>query len=107
MDASRQAISSAILTAEVQGQKCWVLGYCRALGGDLDLDGATTLLKGISTTNYEYEEWLRMLGTDRHFAQAQSCQREAVFGGALPSPLFANCGDNLRRLPEEPRNTCA
>lgn len=28
-------------------------GYCRALGGDLDLDSATTLVKGI-----EYEEWL-------------------------------------------------
>ena len=58
MDASRQTISSAILTAEVQGQKFWVLDIVGPLSGDLDLDGATTLLKGISTTNYEYEEWL-------------------------------------------------
>ena len=37
----------AVLTAEVQGQKCWVLDICRALSGDLGLDGTTTLLKGI------------------------------------------------------------
>jgi hypothetical protein len=32
------------------------LGYCRAFSGELDLDSATTLLKRMSTTNYEYEE---------------------------------------------------
>ena len=42
-----RAISSAFLTAEVQGQKLLGPGYCRALSGDLGLDGATTLLKGI------------------------------------------------------------
>jgi hypothetical protein len=34
-----------------------------------------------------------MLGTNKYFAQAQSCQCEAVFGGACLPPLFANCGD--------------
>jgi hypothetical protein len=49
-----------ICNSHCRGPRPEVLGpgYCRALSGDLDLDGATILLKGISTTNYEYEEWL-------------------------------------------------
>ena len=77
-------------------------GYYRALSGDLDLDGATTLLKGISTTNYEYEEWLRMLGTHKYFAQAQCCLREAVCGGACLPHCLQTAETILGACPKSP-----
>jgi hypothetical protein len=45
-----------ICNSHCRGPRPEVLGLGRAFSGELDLDSATTLLKRMSTTNYEYEE---------------------------------------------------